>query len=244
MPHFTLQLKTAIELTGGVAEVDQETGIRKLVGGNIGLGYYPIFDEQYRDRLTSLIVDHFWNREIGRETIDDFQRGMRHRMNLIMPNYNLLYESTRMTYDPLKTIDIVNMSTGKAQIDREGSSTSNGTSTTNALSNTRNIGSSFPQTQLSGDEDYADTGMDSNASTSSAAQNNNAASESGAESSEQEGESRTSGYQGSPADLIMRYREAIINVDAMILLDLDDLFMQVMNNNDEYYPNHFAGWIY
>jgi hypothetical protein len=65
MGTFTIPLKQVIALTGGTVTLDPDTGISILVGGNIGLGYYPIFDETYRDDLTGKIVDHYWNREIG-----------------------------------------------------------------------------------------------------------------------------------------------------------------------------------
>lgn len=241
MASFTMQLKKVIEFTGGTANVDPETGIRKLVGGDIGLQYYPIFEEEYRDRLTGLIVDHFWNREIGRETIDDFQRAMRHRMNVIMPQYNLLYKSTTLTYDPLRTMDMTAVATGSVQSEREANSAGTSASTTNGISNSRNVNSEFPQTNLAGDEDYATNSLDSNGSTSSGANSTNSATDTGTESQEQESETRTFGYQGSPADLVLRYRESIINVDSMILLDLDDLFMQILSSNEEYYPH---GWMY
>ena len=109
----TLALKEVIEFTGGV--VTYPNGIAKLTGGNIGLAIYPIFDPNYRDSLTGRIIDHYWNREIGVESVDQFQMNMRVTMNEIMPYYNKLYKSEQLEFDPLVTIKLDTISTGEAE---------------------------------------------------------------------------------------------------------------------------------
>jgi hypothetical protein len=53
--------------------------------------------------------------------------------------------------------------------------------------------------------------------------------------------SNTKGYQGVAADLLMRYREALLNIDVMILNELEELFMLVWDNGDEYFDNSALG---
>lgn len=76
-------------------------------GGELGLKDYPIFNEDYRETLNSKIIEHYYFREIGFETIGLFKRFLNRTMNEIMPYYNQLYESQMLKIDPLKTIDYV-----------------------------------------------------------------------------------------------------------------------------------------
>lgn len=51
MPSFTIQLKEII--------LDDYSNV-----ADIGLDWYPIFDETYRPGLNKKIIQHYWNREI------------------------------------------------------------------------------------------------------------------------------------------------------------------------------------
>lgn len=251
---FTMRLKDAIALTGGKAEVDAN-GIRRLEGGNIGLHHpFPIHDEEHRPILVGKIVDHFWNRELGRETLDDFQRAMRIRMNEIMPGYEQLYKSTQFAFDPMKTVDIATVSTGLTKAQRNGTtettgeSASDSNSTTGATSVSRSVNQDFPQVALSPDEDYASSAVDGNGTTSSTSvgheenTSTQLATDTATEDAEQNSDSRTTGYQGVPSDILMRYRESILNIDTMILADLDELFMSVWDNGQPFHSHNY-GWI-
>lgn len=72
----------------------------------LGLDAYPIYDESHRDRLNSMICDHFYMREIGAETVSLFRLFLRRTMNEIMPYYNDLYRSAELIVDPLREIDV------------------------------------------------------------------------------------------------------------------------------------------
>lgn len=226
MATFTLELNEVIELTGGTTEIVD--GIRKMTGGNIGLGAYPIWDDAYRDTLNGKIIDHYYNREIGVETISMFQQFMRRRMNEIMPAYNLLYASTQIEFDPLKTINISTTSneTTNANANTVGT---NDTSTDNN-STSRSVQSETPQTMLQANADYATSGVDVNGDTHvTATSTEDTTSSTDTDSS---ANSTTSGYQALPSELIMQYRETILNIDLMIINNLEDLFMLVWDNGD------------
>lgn len=228
MATFTMPLKRVIVLTGGTTEI--VNGSRKLTGGNIGLDFYPLFDSDYRDHLNGIIVDHYWNREIGHETIDMFQLAMRRKMNEIMPYYNQFYESTRMNYDPLKTIDLSTINEGTDK--QNSTSTSTGETNSKNDSKSRSVSSETPQTMLSGSGDYATAASDANSESTTTG---DSSSEAESESLGQRNElSTTSGYQGVSSDLIMRYRDSLVNVDLMIINELQELFMSVWDTGDTY----------
>lgn len=245
MSAFTMYLHEVIDHTGGETELLPMTfkniqmgHITKLTGGKVGLDFFPIFDEEYRDILKGKIVDRYWNREIGFETIDLFMMKMRVKLNEIMPFYNQLYDSTMIEYAALSTIHLQTVTSG--QTTGEENTSGNTTATAQNESGSRAVSSQTPQTMLSGDEDYASAATDTNSKTVSESENDSTAmSTSQAESS---GDSLVTGYQGTPADLIMRYRDSFLNIDLMVLRDLEELFMQVFDNGDSYTQRGFHGY--
>lgn len=229
MSSFTLPLKRVIEITGGTIALDSD-GISRLTGGNIGLDYYPIYEDSYRPILTGKIVDHFFNREIGWETIDLFQLGMRRRMNEIMPYYNQLYQSTLLGINALSTVDLHTSSTGSDTT--HSNQTAESDTTGEASGSSRTASSDTPQNMLSGNEDYATNAVDANSQSTNTA--NNTQSNTGDQDTNSTNETDITGYQGAASDLLIRFRESIINVDLMILNELEDQFMLVWDNGDEY----------
>lgn len=220
MPSFTLELWRVIDLKPD----------SKLEDEWLGLNDYPIFDTAYRDGLNTKIKNHFMYQEIGHETVEQFTFSMRRKMHEIMPLFNELYKTTQIEFDPLSTMDIRNVTTGTQAQTSEGVTTSDTESDIDAVA--KNVASAFPQVMLSGNKDYATSGADSNSQTKTTGNVNE---ESTAESNATtDSDSHTTGYQGIPAQLIQAYRAAILNVDMLIIAELDELFMAVWNNGDEY----------
>lgn len=62
---------------------------------------YPIFDENYRETLNQYILNHFWIREIGAETVGEFDLFLMNTLNEIMPYYNGLFKMAMSEIDPL-----------------------------------------------------------------------------------------------------------------------------------------------
>lgn len=77
--------------------------LRRLpeLGYDFGLADYPIFNEEYRNVLNTKIINHFWFREIGYETIHMFIFSLNRKMNEIMPFYNQRYKSELINIEPL-----------------------------------------------------------------------------------------------------------------------------------------------
>ncbi len=203
----------------------------------IGLGYYPIFDENYRKVINGKIIDEYFNREIGTETIENFTLNLRKKMDQIMPYFNQIYKSVEIPYDALDNMRI--HSVGKNTIQGTESVNTDNTTGSDSTSKARAVGSNFPQVMLSGNGDYASTGNDTNSEgtvSTTAKQNSDSTN-----SNESSSDNLVTGYQGAASDLINKYRASLINPDTMVLAEIEECFMLVFNNGDSYTTRDY-GW--
>jgi hypothetical protein len=206
---------------------------------SINLAYYPIFAEGYRKILNGKIIDEYYNQEIGTETIENFLLILRKKMDQVMPYFNELYLSTQLDFDPLKTMDIQSVGTNTTEGTESATAINETNSTTSSGSRATNL--TFPQTALAGNADYATSAVDSNSNSGvegSSQQENESTT-----NSESNSDSHVTGYQGIPANLVMAYRNTLINIDMMILDEIKDCFMMLNNNGDEYFATESRyGW--
>lgn len=232
MPSFTIQLKNLVN--------DDYSNL-----SDIGLEWYPIFDDPnstYRAGLNKKIIQHFWNREIGQETQFLFKFAMGRKMNEIMPRYNQLYltELSRMTdlngnkIDPLSTVKLITDTTGTDSTNASSTST-NSSSTTGG---TRTVNMDTPQVGLSGNADYASAAVDVNSQNSA----NTDSSGTDDRTSDTTSNATSNGYSEHTVLMVQRLRGAILNIDMMIIDDLNELFMGVWDNGDEFTRKN--GWGY
>lgn len=249
MTMFTMSLKRVVENTYGTTmdplDYEQPYGSLDFNGvtygklpllsnpEKIGLGTYPIFDEKYRPILNGKILDEYWNREIGSESIDDFTLIIRRKLDQIMPFYNKMYLSEQIDYDALATMDI--RSQGTSAMNGTESSDTEATTVSETDGKARVVQSQTPQTMLKPNADYAtaatDTNSESDVSGSSTSHNN------GQTTNNSNSENRVTGYQGIASDLIMKYRASLINIDTMILSDIEDCFMLILSTGDSFANN-------
>jgi hypothetical protein len=256
------------EVTYGKLPVLPDEGLQ------IGLGTYPIFNENYRKVLNGKIIDEYFTREIATETIDNWQLMIRRKMDQIMPYYNKLYLSEEIPYEALATMLIHSVTTenedevteAHASIDAvtnvgevNNTTSSTDTTTTNDSSG-RAVQSQTPQTMLSGNEDYATAASDSVShadATSFADQTaeaigstdtvaNTETDSNATGNTKTDRDNLVTGYQGAASDLINKYRNSLLNIDSSILLELQDCFMMLLNNGDSYTSanNYYYGWVY
>lgn len=223
MPNYTIEL---YKLTG---PIDSNTDWKKI-GDILGLNDYPIFDESYRERLNRDIVEFFYFREIGIETVERWKFALQRKMRMEMEVFNGLFESQRIKFDPLATIDMRTMT--KTADKSSGEMTSTSAQTSEQKSASRSVEQSTPQVALKGNADYASGASDVNGKTNSNATGNDT-SETSAQN-DSEGESHTTGYQGTPAGLITAYRASLINVTMMLCERLEELFMGVWGTDDDF----------
>lgn len=258
MATFTLRLEQAYKAHGGNATL--ERGRWKLDKPEIlGLGYYPIYEESYREVLNGLIFDHYQNQEIGLETVTMFAGAVRSKMNQIMPFYNELYLSKLIEFDPMVTTNLRNTvsslmeQAGETVTNESTLSSGESSSTTNSVTDnsakSRAVASTTPQGMLKGAGDYASSAQDNVSSSDGTTEGEATSSEHQTGASEATGSSEATvasdsdalsfGYQGVPGDLINAARNAIINVDMMIIAELEEFFMMVWNTTDQYTPRVF-----
>lgn len=189
-------------------------------GNSISLNDYPIFDENYRSILNTNIIDYYYFREIGFETVTQFNHYLNNKMNIIMPYYNKIYIATLKEINPLNNYNL----TEKYEKIYEGS----GNNTTNDSSNSDSLNafSDTPQGNVSNNEitelNYLSEATQNKANYKNLSTSNmkNNATENYIKN--------TSGTQGIPeSEMIRKYVDSLLNVDKMIIEELSDLFMKV-----------------
>lgn len=216
-------------------------------GFDLGLTEYPIFDSEYRETLNAKILQHYWFREIGQETPALFRFMLKRKMNEIMPYYNELYKTEKLEIDMLSTSESTVRQDGTSTRDEQRSAkhdeTSEGKASSSNDSTTegRTLVSVTPQMQLSGHDDYATNLTDSTSSASATATNMDANSRTLQETDALASTGTDSyiqtmtGRSGVLAsDAIRRWRDAIINIDIMIIEELAPLFMGVYSDYANY----------
>ena len=213
---------------------------------------FPIWVESYRTILEEKIVRHFFTREIGLETIELWQFYLAEKLNLIMPYYNKLYETTVKDYDYMNTVDYTDsfMANNKAEVSSSGSgkttgaengrTTSNGS--TNESSTSKLYHSDFPQGNVNNATDYVTSGDSTTATANGSSENESTSTNSNSSTSENENKSNSEntmlyaedskrkikGNNGTPfTDLLIKYRESLINIDMLIINELNDLFIGI-----------------
>lgn len=92
------------------------------------------YDEEQYVRLMSMILEHYYWRELGVMPAYRWRRTFLRRMNEIMPKYKPLYDREKAGVNPLQIEDTYDKG--------------------------RTIFSDFPATQLTGNADYTSTGTD------------------------------------------------------------------------------------
>lgn len=191
------------------------------------LSNYTIFSEEYRKTLNSKIKQHFWYNEIAHESVDQFLFQLRVKMNEIMPYYNQMYEAELVKRDPYLTMRVrsTNKSSGNAR--NTTSSMEHGTSSSSTDAKSRAVQSDTPQVMLSGSGDYATGAADSTSLTGVKSESDGTGSQTSTSSSDGTGESSQEGFSGSMASLIQAHRDAIVNIDMMVIAQLEPLFMYV-----------------
>lgn len=202
-----------------------------------------------RQQLNDKILSYYRFREIGFETVGRFVFELETALKEIMPYYNQLFYSADQDFNPIYNVDYVRdtqRNKSDTNIGSNSSSTSTATSGTDSSSSTdysKAVSSKTPQNQLdiSNEDidtvDYADeanwgkntNSTSGNNSTTGNSQTNESNSVIG---KEKEGIIETTkGNFGvtSAQDLILKYRETILNIEQLIINDprIQELFMLI-----------------
>lgn len=163
-----------------------------------------------KEKLAQKIIDHYFMREIGFETVALFKHQVKVAMQEIMEEKLPLIYSASIKYDPLVNVDFTEEYTGQ----NAGNSQSN--------SNGLTVNSDTPQGQIS----KANILAGNYASNTSANDIDDTTTTSGSESYTK----RTKGNSGVSATaqkMVEQYRDNIIMIDRDIIRDLGSLFMSI-----------------
>lgn len=216
---------------------------------------FPIYDESYRNVLETKIINHYYTREIGLETVGLWKHFLQMKLTEIMPYYNQLYRSTLLDFNPLYDVDLTTTSTrdvgqnesntahseGSASGEDHGSGSSSSATDSNGSSTNRY--SDTPQGGLDGiendtyltnatlnnDTEHSGTESTSQSDNSSSSKSTSDGTGSRKYSSTDEYLEHVAGKSAgvSYSSRIKEFRETFLNIDMMIIDELGDLFMKL-----------------
>lgn len=199
-----------------------------------------------KDKLARKIVDHYYMREIGVETVGLFIRKAKIAMEEIMEEKLPLIYSAAIKYDPLVNVDYSETYTGT---NNATNSLTAKNSTTDASSNQSastgktsglNVNSDTPQGQISKASILG--GSYASSTTANEDENSNQTSNNSSSLTDSESTSNgtnnqiqnytkkvkgNSGVSATAQKMVQQYRENIIMIDRDIIKDLASLFMGV-----------------
>ena len=177
-----------------------------------------------KDKLAKKIVNHYYMREIGQETIALWIHYVKDEMELLMEEYLPLIYSASINYDPLINVDYTETFTRTANVDNTGESISNSTNSGNSIG----INSDTPQGRITKasilDGNYATA----TSGTETESQIDNTTNTTSGSESEEEYTKRIRGNSGVSATaqkMVEQYRDNIRAIDREIIEKLEPLFM-------------------
>lgn len=221
MAKYTMELRTIIEYEGRdtvenwfkdycLNDYLRQNEIETILNANIWS----------KDKLARKIIDHYFMREIGYETIGLFKHYTKVYMQEIMERYLPLIYSSSINYDPLVNVDYTEQFTRNIQGTGESESSSNNSAS--GLS----VNSDTPQGQINKNDilkgKYA---SNTGASETESKINDNSSTSSNTDENYIKKVKGNSGVSATAQRMIQQYRDNIIAIDEQIIKELDKLFM-------------------
>lgn len=211
MAKYSIELRKIIETVG--EEEVKSWFMRYELTDYLAQEEIDVIDERgtwNKEKLAQKIIDHYFMREIGFETVALFKHQVKVAMQEIMEEKLPLIYSASIKYDPLVNVDFTEEYTGQ----NAGNSQSN--------SNGLTVQSDTPQGEIRKAELLAGK----YATSTSANDIDDTTSTTGSESYTK----RTRGNSGISATaqkMVEQYRDNIIMIDRDIIRDLGSLFMSI-----------------
>lgn len=217
MAKYTMELRTIIEYEGRETVENyfkdyclnnylRDNEIETILNANIWS----------KDRLASKIVDHYFMREIGYETVGLFKHYAKVYMQEIMERYLPLIYSNSINYDPLVNVDYTE------EFTRNINGTGESTSTNNASG--LSVNSDTPQGQIN-KETILNGSYASNTGASETESTINDNTKNNTDETYTKKVKGNSGVSATAQKMIEQYRQNIIAIDENIIKELDKLFM-------------------
>lgn len=205
--------------------------LRKIVESGVDVwafDYPSYYEGEEKTAFEQKVLDHYWFRQIGQETVGRWVHYFRTRMREIMPYYIQLYESQEVMAnldDPFGTVDIVETFEQETTGNTTGTSTSENTAT-NHDSSTRKF-SNTPQGSIENLDKYlTEANVETSDGTTGATSTGTST---GTENSTVRHTFTKKGSQGvtTYGHDMLELRQTFLNIDQMIIKELNDLFLQV-----------------
>ena len=177
-----------------------------------------------KDKLASKIVDHYYMREIGFETIGLFKHYAKITMQELMEEYLPLIYSSSIQYDPLVNVDFTETFEREANVDNKGNSISNSGSNSSSLG----VNSDTPQGRISKSGILAGDYASSTGATETESNVDNTTNTTSTSDSNENYVKRVKGNSGVSATaqkMVEQYRNNIRAIDREIIGKLETLFM-------------------
>lgn len=191
---------------------------------NFDFPWYTDKEDQSLKDFKSLFLHANYLESIGQENFTQFQLVMQSKLMEIMPEYEELYKTIKMDYDPLinRYYEISVEEDGNGEANSTGTSNTTGTSNEDLQQDTQDVFSRNPEVSVT-DNNFAsemnrgqrknvnsiNTSADGNTSTQSTSTYNNNKKE------------IKKGFEGeSQSENIIKYRKAILNLNKMICDEL------------------------
>ena len=108
MSKYTTEVRFICEEAAGLKEskgYDDVNTIVQTAYPKIFDSSLVFYDEETKARLLPKILIHYYQREIGFETVGLWKLKLNQKMREILPYYNQLYASEKLQYDPLQNVD-------------------------------------------------------------------------------------------------------------------------------------------
>lgn len=173
-----------------------------------------------KDKLAKKIVNHYYMRESGLETIGLFKHYAKVMMDEIMEEYLPLIYSASIYYDPLVNVDYTETFTRSANTN--GSSNSSSSSSSSGLV----VGSNTPQGQITKAGILAgDYASSTGANENTGSINDTSQSAGTTQEAYTKNMKGNSGVSATAQKMILQYRENIRAIDKEIIDKLNILFM-------------------
>ena len=173
-----------------------------------------------KDKLARKIVDHYYMRESGLETIGLFKHYAKVTMQELMEEYLPLIYSASIHYDPLVNVDYTET------FNRTADNTGESNSTSNNNSSGLVVASNTPQGQINKESILNGNYATSTSANENEAEINDTTTTQG--NTTEEYLKRVKGNSGVSATaqkMVLQYRENIIAIDRKIIKELNILFM-------------------
>lgn len=177
-----------------------------------------------KDKLAKMIVNHYYMRELGQETIGLFIHYAKVTMEELMEEYLPLIYSSAIQYDPLVNVDYTETFTRTANVDNTGRSVSDSTNSGDSIE----ITSDTPQGRITKQNILAGNYATATSGTETSGSINNITNTTSGSDSEEEYTKRIKGNSGVSATaqkMIEQYRDNIRAINREIIEKLEPLFM-------------------